>query len=181
MKPFTQIAFPSGPVFEIPTAVIAKNRASTMRELYSDEFATEESAMEDTVELFKASDYDIEDWARNNMNWSTDLEPHARLVRFTPPALDHVNDAEWVFKDIPGMVGELDAETIMRQPVEMVLSTMAASQQLCNVTVLNDPNGKPHAAMALIIGNEHVIGAYVQAMQMVGDAITTSDQKSLPN
>lgn len=181
MKPFTQIAFTSGPVFEIPTDVIAKNRAATMREMHADEFPTESDAMRDTVEYFTDDNAMIEDWARNNMNWSTDLEPSARLIRFTPPALDHVNDAEWSHNDMPGMVGELDAETIMRQPVEMVLSTMAVSQQLCNVTELNSPEGTPHAAMALIIGNANIIGAYVQAMQMVGDAITSGDAKPLPN
>lgn len=178
MKPFTQIAFPTGHVFEIPTQVIADSRAKIMQQMHPDEFPTAESAMEDTVGLFTDSDYDIQDWARNNMNWS-DLEPLARLIRYQPQALDHVNDCEWSHHDVRAMVGELDGETIMRQPVEMVLNTMALSQQLCNVTVLNGPDGTPYAAMALIIGDKNVIGAYVQAMQIVGNSLTGQQQPSI--
>lgn len=178
MKPFVQIAFPTGHVFEIPTAVIANDRAKSMQQRHPDEFPNLEAALEDTTELFKDSSYDVQDWARNNMNWS-ELEPQARLIRYAPAALDHINGCEWSLHDARAMVGELDGETIMRQPVEMVLNVMVLSQQLCNVTVLNGPDGKPYAAMALIIGTEPVIGTYLQAMQIVGNSLTGGQPAAL--
>lgn len=180
MKPFTRIAFPSGHVYEIDTAAIAQSRASSMQGLHPDEFPTLEAALEDTTELFKEDDFAIQDWARNNMNWS-DLSQAARLIRFRPAILDHVNDCEWSHHEARAMIGEIDGDTVMQQPVEMVLNTMALSQQLCNVTVLNGPDGKPYAAMALIIGNEHVVGAYLQAMQLVGNSLTAVPQDAAVN
>jgi hypothetical protein len=175
MKPFIQIAFPSGHLYEIATDVVALDRAKTMQGLHGDEFPTLDSALEDTNDLFKEDANEIQDWARNNMNWS-ELAPQARLIRFAPPEVDHVNDCEWSYHDMPGMLGELDGDTIMRQPIEMVLNTMALSQQLCNVTVLNGEDGKPYAALALIIGNEHVVGTYLQAMQLIGNSLTAAQQ-----
>lgn len=180
MKPFIQIAFPAGQVFEIATSVVAEDRAKAMQIAHPDEFPTIEAAREDTNELFKDDSYEIQDWARNNMNWP-ELAPHARLIRFTPPELDHVNGAEWSFHDAPAIVGELDGDTILAQPLEMVLSTMALSQQLCNVTVLNGIDGKPYAALALIVGNEHALGAYLQALQLVGNSLTAGQQPASLN
>lgn len=179
MKPFIHITMPAGQVYEIAASIIASNRAAAMQAMHPDEFPTPEAALEDTVGLFE-DDFSVEDWARNNMNWS-DLEPHVRLVRFTPPETDHVNDCEWSHHNAPAMLGELDGDSIMRQPVEMVLNTMAVSQQLCNVTVLNGANGEPYAAMALVIGNKHVVGAYLQALQLVGDSLTGGRPAPLTN
>lgn len=175
MKPFIQIAFPSGHVYEVAAEVFAMNRAKNMQEMHADEFQSLETALEDTTELFNEDAVEIKNWACNDMKWS-DLAPHARLIRFTPPDLDHFNGCDWSFHDMPGMLGELDGDTIMRQPVEMVLNTMAVSQQLCNVTILNGEDGKPYAALALIIGNEHVVGAYLQAIQLIGSSLTAAQQ-----
>lgn len=172
MKPFTQISLPTGHMYEVPTDVIAQHRAAVMLNSHPEEFPTLESALEDSRGLFKDSDYDIRDWALNNMN-QDEVLAHARLVRFTPPE-QSLNDGEWTHSDTPAISGEIDGSTIMQQTVESVLSLMAASQQLCNVTVLNNEDGKPHAAMALIIGNEHIIGSYLTALQFVGNQITGS-------
>lgn len=183
MKPFTHVAFSSGHLFEIQTAVIAQNRAKAMLDAHPDEFKNIDEAMTDTVELFD-DNYAIEDWARNNMNWDKDLAPFARLVRFTPPELDHAN-AEWSHVDHPAMVAELSGETILRSPVEAVISAMAVSGQICNMTVLNQPDesgeAKPYAAVALIIGNEHVVGAYAQAFTMVGNVLNPAQTPATLN
>lgn len=170
MKQFTQISLPTGHMYEVPTDVIAQHRAAVMLNAHPEEFPTLESALEDSRGLFKDSDYDIRDWALNNMN-QDEVLANARLVRFTPPE-QSLNDGEWTHSDAPTMSGEIDGNTIMQHPVESVLSVMAMSQQLCNVTVLNNADGKPYAAMAFIIGNEAVISAYLTAMQFVGDKIT---------
>lgn len=63
--------------------VIAKNRA----ENYKDEFGgdLERSLKEDTLPLFEESDFEITDWACNNMDWS-DVEEFAvqALVEVIP-------------------------------------------------------------------------------------------------
>lgn len=170
MKPFIQIKLPTGHLYELPSEPIAQDRAKAMQMMHPDEFPTLESALEDSRELFKDDAWNVQDWAQNNMKLDEVLA-HARLVRFTPPE-QSLQDGEWSYTDAPAMVGEIDGTTIMQQPVEAVLSVMAASQQLCNVTVLNNEDGKPHAAMALIIGNEAIIGSYITALQFVGNQIT---------
>lgn len=57
----------NGEVWGVPVAMIARNRAAH----YAKEFDgnVERSLAEDTIPLFNSSDYDIQDWAVNNMNW----------------------------------------------------------------------------------------------------------------
>ena len=171
MKPFIQIALPSGHVYQIETSVIAELRAKVMLSLHADEFPTIAEALADTVEYFD-DDYSVCDWATSNMK-PEDYMPSARLVRFTPPEADYAN-ADWTLREHAAPVAELSGDEILRHPVESVFSVMAASGQLCNVTVLNMPDGKPYAAMVLIIGNEAVVGSYINALQITGELITGS-------
>lgn len=69
---------PDGSEWAVPVEVIARNRA---RE-YADEFGgdIERSLSEDTVPMFSDDDYEITDWAQNNMNWS-DVERFAVCVK----------------------------------------------------------------------------------------------------
>lgn len=66
-KAFLVVTMPDGSKWQVPVLVIARNRA----ENYKDEFDgdVEKSLKEDTIPLFQESDYDIEDWAANNMDW----------------------------------------------------------------------------------------------------------------
>lgn len=55
--------------WSVPVKVIAMNRAA----YYADENFNgdlDRSLQEDTVPLFEADEYEIEDWAKNNMSWS---------------------------------------------------------------------------------------------------------------
>ena len=169
MKPFLQIKTPAGHVYEIPTEPIAQNRAAAMLALHPDEFADLDAALADTRELFDDS-YQIKEWASNNMNWE-DLSDHARMVRYTPPTDEWLN-GEFSYHNGRAILGEVDGDTVFKQPLEMLVTTMAASQQLCNATVLNDAQGNPMAAVVVIIGNKSVIGSYLTAIQFVGDTIT---------
>lgn len=175
MKPFTQIAVSTGHVFEIATEVIAKDRAAAMLANHPDEFANLDEALADTVELFDDAS-EIRDWALNNMN-PDEYITGARLVRFVAPE-QNFDSADWSFRDAPTIVGELDGEQILRQPVEFVLSTMATAQQMVNVTVLNDGEGEPFGAMVLIIGNKPVLDGFITALQFTAGHIAgnTPDQ-----
>jgi len=173
MKPLIQIALPTGHVYELATNVVAEHRAKAMQELHSEEFPTLAEAMTETTELFTENGYEIRDWALNQMQ-PDELLATARLVRFTPPE-QNLQEGEWTYSDFHAPLAELDGDQIMKHPVESVLSTMAASNQLCNVTVLNGPDGKAYAAMALIIGDQNVVGAYITALQFVGNQITNPE------
>ena len=175
MKKYIQLTLNTGHVYEIPTSVIANNRAAAMMAAHPDEFATIESAMEDTTGLFTDDSWNIQDWAANNMNWP-ELLPDAKLIRFRPPVAQAWHEGEFAFHDAPALMGELDGETIMKQPVELVMHAMAMSGQLCNVTVLNGPTEQPYGAFVMILGNTPVINSYITALQFVGNQITAQQK-----
>jgi hypothetical protein len=69
---------PDGSKWDIPVNVIALDRAKyyARKEFDGD---IDRSLAEDTNPLFESDDYEIEDWAANNMNWS-DVEEFATKV-----------------------------------------------------------------------------------------------------
>lgn len=164
MKPFTRVQVSTGHVFEIATEVIANDRAAAMLANHPDEFANLDEALADTVELFDDSD-EIRDWALNNMN-PDEYISRSRLVRFLAPEQEF-DSAEWSYHDMPTIVGELDGEQILHQPVEFVLSTMAASRQMVSVTVLNDGESKPFGAMVMILGDKPILDDFIAALQFI--------------
>lgn len=70
------ITMPDHSKWSVPIERIARNRAAH----YAHEFDgdVEKSLAEDTVPLFESDNFEIEDWAANNMNWS-DVQAHAQL------------------------------------------------------------------------------------------------------
>lgn len=168
MKPFIQIKLNTGHVYEVPTELIAQNRAAYYHGERPDDFPTLQSALEDTRGLFDDSS-EIKEWVMGNMN-PDEVLPHAKLVRFTPPDTnDAWNEGEWSYHDGQAMIGEVDGDTIMRQPLEATLNVMAASAQICNVSILQSPNGAPQAAVALILGDNAVLSPFVLALQHVAN------------
>ena len=77
MKKYMTIEMPDKSVWKVPVALIASSRA----EAYKDEFGGDvfRSLNEDTIPLFTDDEYEIEDWAANNMNWK-DVKAHAVMV-----------------------------------------------------------------------------------------------------
>lgn len=173
MKPFMQIALSSGYTFEVPTRVIAENRAQAMLGAHPDEFHTLDDAMTDTVELFD-DEYQIEDWAKNNMNPEEYL-PLARIIRFAPPEQDF-GAAEWKGADVQAIVGEPDHETIMRSPVDAVMSSMMESRVMCNIIALGS-EGKTFGALVVIVGDENIVSTYSGALSFVTDRLTGKPQQ----
>lgn len=93
MTKVLEVEMPDGSVWGVPVDVIARNRAAH----YAGEFDgdIEKSLVEDTLPLFAEDDYEIEDWAVNNMNW-TDVAAHAiRLRDAAPMTPDDFQDG-WV-------------------------------------------------------------------------------------
>ena len=90
-----------GSVWAVPVDVIARNRA----EHYAKEFDgdVERSLAEDTIPLFDADNYEIEDWASNNMLWS-DFDGLQVKVSDIP----HVGPSEeWWVNGSKGFLDEL--------------------------------------------------------------------------
>ena len=73
-----KITMNDGSVWAVPVDIIARNRAAH----YAHEFDgdVERSLAEDTIPLFEADDYAIQDWAANNMNWS-DFDGHQEKIK----------------------------------------------------------------------------------------------------
>lgn len=64
-----RVTMPDGSVWSVPVDVIAINRAKFYVE--EGEFVSiGDSLREDTIPLFSGDDYEIQDWAKNNMCWS---------------------------------------------------------------------------------------------------------------
>lgn len=80
MKMMT-IDLPDGSKWGVPVEVIARSRATH----YAHEFDgdIERSMAEDTMPLFESDDYEVEDWAANNMNWE-DVAPYAKKLQDAP-------------------------------------------------------------------------------------------------
>jgi hypothetical protein len=72
-----KVRFSNGDMFEIPARVIAENRAN----YYADLDGYEINSNEWEAEIISAlnDEFEIEDWAANNMNWN-ELAPYARRI-----------------------------------------------------------------------------------------------------
>lgn len=71
-----------GSVWGVPVELVARSRADH----YASEFGgdVERSLREDTLPLFEADEYEIQDWAVNNMNWK-DFDGHQVKLEDAPP------------------------------------------------------------------------------------------------
>lgn len=61
----------------VPVEIIARNRATYYAKEYDGD--VEKSLADDTMPLFESDDYEVEDWAANNMNWD-EVKEHAVLL-----------------------------------------------------------------------------------------------------
>lgn len=93
MKQTLEIEMPDKTVWGVPVMIIARDRAKN----YADEFGgdVEKSLSEDTVPLFEGDEFEIIDWAKNNMNW-VDVKEHATKLRDTEPMTANEFQEGWV-------------------------------------------------------------------------------------
>ena len=82
MHKYMTVTMPDGSIYGVPVEMIAHNRAKR----YAHEFDgdIQASLEEDTLPLFESDDYEIQDWAVNNMNWS-DFDGHQIKIKEAPP------------------------------------------------------------------------------------------------
>ncbi|HHG5598177.1 TPA: hypothetical protein ACPWOC_000061 [Pseudomonas aeruginosa] len=80
------ISMPDSSKWAVPVRVIAEHRAKQ----FADEFDgdVERSLSEDTEPYFADDDYNIEDWAANNMNW-VEVESRARRIPELSGSVDY--------------------------------------------------------------------------------------------
>lgn len=72
-----KIEMPDGSKWGVPVVIIARNRAAQYAHEYGGD--VQKSLLDDTVPLFESDDYEVEDWAANNMNW-VDVKEYAQLL-----------------------------------------------------------------------------------------------------
>jgi len=77
-----EVEMPDGKLWCVPVMFIARHRA----EAYKKEFGNdvERALSEDTLPLFAADRFEVQDWAANNMNWS-DVESVAEEIEMIEP------------------------------------------------------------------------------------------------
>lgn len=72
---------PDGHKWDVPISVIAEHRANYYKKEFDGNL--ERSLKEDTIPLFEEDEFEIEDWAANNMNWSEVIR-FATRASFSP-------------------------------------------------------------------------------------------------
>lgn len=81
MHKYLTVKMDDGSVWGVPVEMIARSRATHYAHEFDGDF--ERSLKEDTLPLFESDDYEIEDWAKNNMNWS-DFDGHQVKLEEAP-------------------------------------------------------------------------------------------------
>lgn len=72
------VKMPNGDKWGVPVSFIASHMARYYWEKHRNEYLTSEDAYADAIKSFE-DEYEIEDWAKNNMNW-VDVKDHASLI-----------------------------------------------------------------------------------------------------
>lgn len=177
MKEFIRFSLPSGHVFELNARVVADDRAACYHKHNPDEFKTLDEAREDTIGLFD-DDFEVYDWLANNMDIDEVMAKHGRLVAFKPHALAW-HEADRTHTDERAAVEPVSGDDIMSVPVEMVISQMAGNGELCNVTLMNNPEtGQPQSAMVFIHGGPAVVDTFIQGLQAITNHIASREQRA---
>lgn len=74
---YLKVRFANGDLFAIPARIIAENRANYYADLDGYDLGSNEWEAEVITAL--KEEFEIEDWAGNNMDWK-DLEPYAQRI-----------------------------------------------------------------------------------------------------
>ncbi len=178
MPPFIRIFFKStGHLYEIATAVVAQDRTNYFA--ISDPGRTREQHVAETEMMF-ANDFDLFDWAKNNMNW-VDLASHARLVGFTPPNFSTLwDDAELstAASTMQPDLASLGDQGILA-PIELAMSQCSAEGQSCLVVAFQNEKTKAvNSGCAVFGGAPEVVEAYIGVIVQMNERMHASQAAS---
>lgn len=81
-----RVKFSDGSQYDVPVQVIAANMAEYYAHRHEGD--TEAALKEDVLPLLESSDYEVEDWAKNNMNWDDVKASAIRVAEPSPPDYD---------------------------------------------------------------------------------------------
>lgn len=182
MKPFIHVKFENGLTYQVPTSIIVQDRAACYHERDKDEFPTIEDAIKDSEELFAGDAFQIEDWARNNMNWEGEIKPHSKVIGHEPIAEDWMTaELSYHDKDIP-IEPLTSGDGILEMPVSYAMLRMAAraaSNNFCHINLFSGPDGQRVAALAMIYGGPKVVEFYLGGLNRLSETITEAANGSL--
>lgn len=175
MKSFTRIAFQGGHIYEVPTAVIAADRTNYYAT--QDPDRTREQHAAETAMMF-ASEFEVVDWAKNNMNWS-DIEKHARMIGFTPPDLKAGwDEAELSFHDDRGMPDATSlGERSLAAPLELAIGQAFSEDRRCMILAFQHPDTQHiNTAAVILTGGDDVVKGYIGAISQFDEFLSTRPQ-----
>lgn len=179
MKPYLNVKFADGYIYEVPTIVIATDRANHFHANYKEEFPTFDDALKETVAVFDDT-FEIEDWAKNNMNWE-EIEPHSKIIGFEPPERSWF-ESEIEFVDEPtNLTPPSKEENLLSVPLIFALSRIALMNRFCSIVGLDAEDSSTVAAFVLIKGGPDVVDFYTKGLdrltEVVQSVIEDEEQK----
>lgn len=164
MKPYIHVKFNDGSIFEVSTSIIVQDRAAFYHERDKSEFPTLDDAIKDTTELF-ADSFEIEEWAKNNMNWD-EIAPEARIIDFDGPDRDW-SSSELSYHDERTTVAlPKNVNDIGRMPLELAIRQMGHQGNCCSfLPIASDAKGAPGGALVLIQGGSEIVQFYLNGLE----------------
>ncbi len=178
MNKFLTITFSTGHIYEVPAAAVAEDR--TAYYAVQDPDRTREQHAAETEAMF-ASEFELFDWAKNNMNWS-DLQKRARLVGFNAPDFGGLwDDAVLSTSEDQAMPDVISlGEDALTAPIEMVLSQTVAEGAHCTLLAFQQPDTKAvTSAVVAIVGAPDVVEGYIATIANF-DAFMSANKAGQP-
>ena len=126
MKPTLQLRFPkTGHVYQVPASIVSEHRDRA------------------------GSDIPVESYALLAMTWE-ELQPHARLVEFNPPERVMTDATALLVGGNTSMSLEANGESLLQTPVEALIASQLAQDQIMGGYMIHDSNGKPLVFVSVV-------------------------------
>lgn len=173
MKKFIQMTYGNGMTMQLPTSVVAQNRAAYYFN-ETKEFATLEDAQKDTEEYF-SEDSEIGDWLFNNMNLS-DYSNNLMPINFVPNEENDVSDI--TYTDEPKPVN-FQPDSILEAPIGMLAAFCVQNGDSCSIVAMGESEDHPPSA-AIVFLQGPLLHLYMTALATVTDSANNALAESKP-
>lgn len=179
MKPFIQITFSSGHVFEVPTAVVAENRTAYYAMVEPGRTRQQHEA--ETAIFFESDSY-LFDWMRGNMNWD-EIEKHAMLVAYKP-----VNfKAAWPDAELQTEFTAAKPDLMslgpraIDAPIELAVAQTASEGANCLIFAMHGDSADAITIAAVTVqGTPEVVHAYIAVINKFDQFMRQRELLSAP-